>query len=363
MNDADIINAIANKQLGVANTPQAGQPAGVPPEAAAQQQAPQSPKADPAPTNMEKAQAKVAPTDQAKEDAAVINFVKVGDREYTSQQIEGTMNRYRDLNFRWQQNKPIVDVVERMLEVSKKAGYDAKPEEVAQLIEAATQAYLKDPQLGSKAKPTTQQGGPKPAMSDDADGEGEDGAGDIDAVYDKWQKENAVSLPPGFKETVTSTKQMAQKMDQMMSMFQQILQGGMAGQQATQQAQQQVQQAQSMKADAVTTMIANNLGKAFQQAGLPADPESRAAFRAFAASRGYDFPDFMDAGLTATVVGDYKANLNAPEMQRLREIAQKRQAFTGITGATPTGGAPAAQGGDATLNAMISSAMQSKGMR
>lgn len=356
--NSDIIAQIAAQKLGPAAAPAAPQQA--PQEAPQAPQAPQAPKASQAPTSMEQAQAKVAPNDPSKQEPqADVQFIKVGDKEYTDSQLTGMMGRYKDLNHKWASNKPVIDVISQLMESAKSAGHDAKPEEMAALVQAAVQAFVKNPQMGNQ-----QQSGSKsksqaqPAMSDE-----EEVDGDPDAMYEQWEKENAVKLPPGFKETAATSKAMASKMDQMMSMFQQLMQGGVAGQNAMQQSSQAMDAATSVKADAATTMISNNLNSAFQKAGIAPDPQSRSDFRMFAAQRGYDFPDFLDAGLTATVVADYKANKDAPEISRLREIAQKRQAFTGmVDGAPGTGGASPAAPADPMLQAMIQTTMKQRGM-
>jgi hypothetical protein len=160
---------------------------------------------------------------------------------------------------------------------------------------------------------------------------------------------------------------MAAKMDQMMAMFQQVISGGMAGQQATAQAGQTMEAATSVHADAATKMISNNLNSAFQKAGVPVDDSVRADFRTFAAQRGYDFPDFMSPELTQTVVADFKANKDAPEMQRLLDVARRRQAFTGSVEGAPGaggagGGAPAGVAADPMFQAMTNTAMQGRNM-
>jgi hypothetical protein len=358
LDNASIIASIASQARGGATAdqqpaaPQTGQPPAPPP----------APKASDAPTSMEKAQAKISPKD-AQQEEAVTNFLKIGDREYTQQQLEGTMARYKDLNYKWQSHKPVVDVIESLTKMARESGHDPKPDEIAGLVDAAVRAYVKDPQFGGQKQGDGKgkDGAAKAPMSDSDEAEGPN---DPDAMYEQWEKENAVKLPPGFKETAKSQKDMSAKLDQMMTMFQQIVQGGMAGQQATEQAGQTMQQAQTMQADAATSMITNNLNRGFQQAGINLDAQGRADFRMFAAQRGYDFPDFMDAGLTATVIADYKANKDAPEVQRLREIASKRQAFTGMVEGSPgsAGAAPAAAQSDPMLDSLISSAMSKRNM-
>ena len=352
----DIISQIAAQKLG---------PAPVDPAAAQAQpqQPPPPPKADPSPTGMEKAQSKLSPKDPSKEATeAAVNFLKVGDKEYTEDQVRGTMSRYKDLNYKWQSNKPIIDVIAQITEQAKKNGYEPKPEEMAGMVDAAIKAYVKDPQMGGQKQKMQEEKGGKAPMSNSADGEEVGELGDTDAAYEKWERENAVKLPPGFKETASTSKGMAAKMDQMMAMFQQVLQGGMAGQQAQEQAAQQVQGAQKMQSDAVTKMVTNNLMSAFQQNGLPTSPEDRADFRQFAAQRGYDFPDFIDQEMASTVVADYKANKDAPEMQRFRQIMSKRQPYTEV-GASSGGAAPAPSApADPMFQQMLGSAMQKRGM-
>lgn len=360
LDNSNIIASIAGKHLGAPPADAAA------PQPGAQQPAPQpaAKSADPSPTSMERAQAKVAPADAA-EDASkdAVSFLKVGDREYTEQQIKGTLDRYRDLNFRWQSNKPVVDVVTRLVENARKNGHDPKPDEVAGLVDAAVNAFLKNPQMGGQKKGDSKSGEGKPAMSGEANTNLGDNDDD-DSVYSQWETENAVKLPPGFKETAKQSKEMSKKLDQVLSLFDQIISGGLAGQKSVDQASQQVQQAQGMQANAATQMITNNLNVAFQQAGISVDPQVRGDFRMFAAQRGYDFPDFMDAGLTATVVADYKANKDAPEIARLRSVAQKRQAFTGMVEGAPGagGGAAPAAKGDPMLESLVSTAMQKRGI-
>lgn len=360
MNNEDMIAQIASRHMGQP-APAPGQPA--PQMQEAPQAPPPPPKADPAPTNMEKAQAKIAPNDPSKQSAdAPINFLKVGEREYTEDQLKGTMSRYKDLNYKWQNNKPVIDVISQFQETARKNGHEPNADEMAKLVDAAVRAYIKNPEMGGQPqKPENNPGQQKQAMS--APALGDNSEGDESGAYEAWERENAVKLPPGFRETATTSKAMSAKMDQMMAMFQQIVQGGQAGQQAQQQAQQTMQQAQGVQADAATKMVSNNLTQAFAQNGLQTDPETRADFRMFAAQRGYDFPDFMDPQMAATVAADYKANKDAPEVARLREMAKKRQAFTGqVEGAPGAAGAGAAPAGDPMLANMISSAMGKRNM-
>lgn len=344
--DQQIIANIAAQKLGPppGAAPQQAAPQGMPPAP------PPSPKADPAPTDIERAQAKVSPNDPSGTEATTdMKFVNIDGRDYTEQQLKGTLARYPKANAELQMNKPILDISRQIMETARANGHDPQPHEVASLMDAALRAFVKNPQMGGDQKDGNTKGTAKPAMSGNEDG---------DDDFSNWEKENAVKLPPGFRD-------MASQMKQMMSMIQQLSQAGVAGQQASQQVMQQAQQthqqAQAVQGDAVTKMISTNLNQAFQQAGLATDPQSRADFQMFAAQRGYDFPDFMDPRMTATVVADFKAVKDAPEMVRMREVMSKRQAFTGSMDSAPgAGGAPASPAGDPMLAKLVESAMSKK---
>jgi hypothetical protein len=367
--NANLIESIAAGRLGpapaAAGDPPAGAPAGDP--AGGGQAAPQNPKpaADPTPTAMEKAQAKVAPNQEGSmSDEEAIKFVKIGDREYSEAQLTGTLDRHSKLNYRWQTEvapvAPVLDVVRKMMASAKEAGVDVKAEDMAKLVDSAVRAYVKDPQMGGDSKqktPGSTDG--KPPMSDAGGGLGDND----DDTYSKWEKENAVSLPPGFKETAKTAREMSQKVDQLLNLFQTLAQGGAAGQTASAEADAKLNQARGLQSQAATEMIKNNLNGAFTVLQLPLDPESRADFRMFAAQRGYDFPDFMDPEMARTVAADYKANKEAPEMARLREIAKKRQAFTGMVEGAPGGAAGGAKpAGDPMLAGLVDAAMTNRRM-
>jgi hypothetical protein len=64
----------------------------------------------------------------------------------------------------------------------------------------------------------------------------------------------------------------------------------------------------------------------------------------FAAERGFTMEDFVDPQLTMKVVSDFKNNMNGPELERLKAVAAKRQAFTASIGTSPNAGP--ASGGD-----------------
>jgi hypothetical protein len=79
--------------------------------------------------------------------------------------------------------------------------------------------------------------------------------------------------------------------------------------------------------------MANNLDAAQKAVGLP--DEDQKDFFDFAYGRGYTLEDFVDAELTMKVATDFKNEKNSPEMDRLKSLAERRQAFTGNVGGTP----------------------------
>lgn len=362
----DLVSQIAAQRLGpdpaaaaaaAAAAAQGGSPATAQP--------PAPPKASSTPTDMERAQSKVAPDADAGADESAVKFLKLGDQEYTEDQLKGTMSRYRDLNFKWQSevapNKAALEVIRQIRDAAKQNGHEPTGDEVAKLVQAAVAAYVKNPQMGGNqgGKPSGEGDG-KAAMS---------GNDDMDKVFSDWEKENAVKLPPGFREMAAGNKRMEQQLGDVINMFKAVIQGGMAGQNQAAAGQQALQQGQHAQADAATRLIATNLSGAFQSNGLNADDQTRADFRIFATQRGYDIGDFLDPELTAMVVKDYKVNKDAPEVQRLREIAKRRAAFTGSTDGSPAAGvgapaqgAGAGAGADPMLTKLIGMAAQQRGI-
>ena len=79
------------------------------------------------------------------QEAAVMYKVKMGDKErtLTPQQISSTFERYRDLNHKQAQMKPVMDLAEKMMQAGNIDGGTA-----AKLMEASMQAYTKNAQMG-----------------------------------------------------------------------------------------------------------------------------------------------------------------------------------------------------------------------
>jgi len=321
--------------------------------AAAQMGAP-APEAKPEPkeapeTAQEKAVAAASPeTEGDKSQAeAIIYNVKIGDqeRQLSPSQIAGTYERYRDLNFKQAQMKPVNDLAGLIMEKTGKS-----PEDAAKLMAAGLKAMSKNAQMG-QARPK-QQGVAQPVAPQQ--GDAASASAKLNEEFQKYEDENAISLPPGYQQMNSEIAEMKRMMGQMVNMNQNIMQQAMA---AGQQGNQSREEAMQSRDDAIANTIRNNLDKAQQQAGLP--DEALDDFRAYALERGYTAEDFVDMGLTSKVVNDFKNQMNAPEFERIREMAKRREAYLRSQSGGPTSEA-AEMGGDDTLARLAQNAMNKR---
>lgn len=302
--DMDQVARIAAKQLGAeAPAPEAPAPA---------------PKPQEAPTTVqEKAAEAGSPKtegDKSSQDPVVYK-VNIGgnDRDLTPQQIAGTFERYRDLNYKQAQMKPVMELAEKMMQAG-----NATPEQVAKFMGAAAQAMTKNAKMGRAQNP-------QPAGTA-APQQPQNGNANISermaAEFKKYEDENAISLPPGYREGLDEIQRMRGMLQQQTAQMQKVLQ---ASQQNAAQGVQAAQQAGQDRAGTIRQAISNNLDSAQQANGLP-DSDAK-MFMAFAGERGYTAEDFADKGLTNKVMQDFKNAKNGPELARLQEMQQRRQAF------------------------------------
>ena len=126
-------------------------------------------------------------------------------------------------------------------------------------------------------------------------------------------------------------------------------------------AKQQVANATTDKTLAIKQSIANNLDQAQAALRLPDDKAND--FMVFAAERGFTMEDFADQNLTLRVMQDYANNMNSPEMERMRNIAMTRQAYTGSLGSTPSSSPSTAPADEmSTFDRMANAAMSKRGI-
>lgn len=351
--DTNFIDQMTNQAMGIAQKDMN--------DAAAQaQENANQPAADPKvpeerPTANEKAQEIAAPMtegDRAGEEP--ITYIEVdfgnGDtRKLSASQVRDTMKRYRDLNYRHQTevapNQPILEYVNQIMQQARANGDEVTPQEVVQFLSTAAQAYAQNPTMGQQAAPSRQQGLPLPQ--------------DIDMAMRQWEEENAVSLPPMYRDAASQLTALQQENQQIKAMMSQILQ---QAQGINTQAQQQVMDAGQVQIQNMRVMAANNLNNAQQRHQLPDSDEND--FFTYAFERGYTIEDFVDPQLTDRVVSDFRNARQTPEMERLRAMARRRTAYTGNLSTQPSsGGQPApADPNQDFINSVAQQVMQRRNM-
>lgn len=329
-----MLQAIASKQLGAP-----------PPQAAPAQEKPPSPE--------ENANTKGAPAteaDQMAKPAVVyeVEFSENDKRKLTPEQIKSTFERYSAMNYRNAQLAPVHNVLAKIMQ--ENPGMD--PAGLAQKMEAIYKAQASNPTMGQQTK---QQAPSQPPSAERTNV-------DIDAELQRWEKENAASLPPGYKEMMTGTKGELGQIKQQLAMTQQMLAAVLGQTQGVADAARQgVQQARTDGMQAVRQQIANNIDRAQQALQLPDDKAQD--FMTFSSERGYSLEDFADPMLTFRVMADFRNNMNSPEMERLKGIASRRQAFTGsLAAATPGPGMAGNSAKPTPFDAFADKIMAQKGI-
>jgi len=253
--------------------------------------------------------AKGAPADAR--DAAPITYEVEIDgekRRLTPNQIAGTMTRYSSLNEMHGQAKPLLDMA---VAISKQTG------EPMSKVAAVLADMVKNNGQKSQPAPKDDQG-----ISDDE--------------MTKWEQDNASTLPPGYKNLVSKLQQSAHGNTRIEAMLGELLARtkGVADGAAAVHAD-----ARAQRIEAAKGTIMNNLAAAQRQFNLPASDEE--PFLAFATDRGYSREDFLNPSLTMSVVQDFVNAKNGPEYERLKKMAERRQAYTTTVGSQPSDGAPA----------------------
>ena len=344
----EVLARIVESRLGAPGPAEALPPAS-PPEAGAApppgapQEVPPSAKPPPVPpTVVEKAEAAGSPEDEGDRMSAppMMYEVPFGEEklQLTPEQIRGTFDRYGALNLKHSQLKPFVELGEELMKRVPE-GTDASV-----VAQAMIKALTHNAQMG-------QAGNPQMAGQPETPPEGN---ADLSAQLETCEKENAVALPPGYKDMMGLTSQVST----MRQMLEQVLGHSTGVAQAARQAREETD---SRAVNVQRQHIMNNFGRVAQELQMP--DEAAQDFMVFATERGYTVADFADYGLLRNVVSDYKANAQSPEVERLREIHKRRQAFVGTTGSSPAGGEPAAPApGADRLKGMTEFALKRRGM-
>ena len=324
------VSRIAAQQLGAAPEP-APAPAPAPKDAPT--------------TAQEEANEVASPQTEGDRQAedAVMYKIKFGEEErnLSPQQIAGTYDRYRDLNHKQALMKPVNALAERLMETTK-----GNPEQIAKLLAASVDAYTKNPQMGRQREPTA-----GVAQGGDQTGTPSDYAAKMNDEWQKYEDDNAISLPPGFRESMERMSRMEAQMGQQMQMMQGVMNNASA---AAQSGSNSRDAAIASRDQVIAQTISNNLDRAQQEAGLPDDAASD--FAAFIGERGFDRNDFSDYDLTRRVVDDFKRMKDTPQFEQLKNTAARREAYLTAQSGGPTS-SMAASGGDDTLARLASRAM------
>lgn len=289
---------------------------------------PNTPKPDAAASTSDAVQAAAAPATEgdAAQAGPMVYKVKFGEqeRELTDVQIAGTFDRYTKLNTLHAENAPVMKLVS---ELRKRTGMDGN--QAAQLIGQALMQAAKG-QGGGKA--------PSPTGVNTTEERAVEGRNDTDLEKEikDWEEKNAISLPPGLRQALSGTNELKQQNAQVMQLLAGLMnhmknQGG--------QAQQQAQANQQQQMDLTQQRIAGNLDAIQKRYGFADDQIGD--FQQFAMARGYTVADFVDADLAMMVGQDFKNAVSSGEMERIRSVLSRREAFTGSL-QPGAGGAPAA---------------------
>jgi len=340
--DDAMIAQISAQQLGAAPAPD-GQPAPVP----------AGPPPEAPPTDMETAQAIAGPeTEGDNLQAEAFIEVDMGDgqrKTMSASQIAGMSNRYKALNHdnatRYKPMEPALQLIEEVMANATQAGHDVSGDDMRQFLQASIEAYTKNPTLGDQRDPTPDR---------------PDGQPDMEKEISRWENDNAVKLPPMYRQGLALINQLQAENGQMKQMMQGIVS---QAQGVNQEAGQALQSASGQADQAYRLQAANNLNQMQAQLKLP--DESQDDFFNFAYGRGYTEADFIDPELTYKIGQDFAANQNQPEMARLRALNEKRQAFTGAVNPMPSGGGASVAAPNADqqfMDAVTSQAMQKRGL-
>lgn len=293
----------------------------------------------------DKASAKGSPeTEGDKMNAEAVTY-DINGKQLSAKQISSTMDRYAALNHKHMQMSPIFNLAEKVM----KANPNANSKQIADKLDALIK--------GQKSNPTM--GNTKGEKSGDAPN-----APNMDDMMAKWEQDNAATLPPGYREMMQGNGAQGQTMagmQQQLAQTQQMLQQVMARTAGVADAAKQgMDQAESTQVSAIQKTIANNVDRVQQHLQLP--DEQAENFMSFAAERGFTMEDFVNPNLTLKVMTDFKNNLNSPEMERIMNIAKRRQAMTGSFGSTPTAGPVGETPQASRFDDFASKAMANKGL-
>jgi hypothetical protein len=251
-----------------------------------------------------------------------IEFGKDDKRKLNDTQIKSTFERYGKLNEKHAKVKPAMELVENLM---KNKGMDAAG--IKDYLENASKAFEKNPVMGNTDNPKNVKADNKMAIASD-DMKTPD---EVEKMFSKYEEENSIELPPGYREQFSETAKLRDTIEKQNAMITQLVDAsrGMADNAA-----KQVEGVEAQGADNMKQQIGMNLNQAQQANGL--SDEDANDFMVFAAERGYTMEDFIDPNLTQQVVADFANAKSTPEMARLKDISNRRNAISGSIGSSPS---------------------------
>jgi hypothetical protein len=288
---------------------------------------------EPPTTGMEKATA-AASGDGSQNDGNAVSFQVPweGDqkRDLTPAQIKSTFDRYSSLNYAHSQLKPVLDIIGPMLK-----GANGDVGKVSEFLKAALQSTQKDPTMGNTGG--AQPAGPRSTGTAVPAASGAANLGDFEKEIADWEDENGIKLPGSVKAQSKTISALSGQISALVDMVKHMATANKGQLDAAKDAHGD---ARNTMVQAIKRQIAQNLDAAQSHHGLPNDAVHD--FMTFMGQRGYTMEDMVDPRLAHNVVADFKANLATPEMERLKQITQRRLAATGsLQPAAAGGGGPA----------------------
>ena len=246
-----------------------------------------------------------------------VPFSDGNEREYNAAQIEGVMTRYRDMNYKNMQMKPVMDVVETILRENP----NLTPDKVAKIM-SGEGGNNSNPAVDTSTAPAEK----APAKSKLSEKDLTD-----------WEEANAIKLPPGYKEMMNAP---AADNSGEMAQIKQLLQTVLAqAQGSTEAARTGLQAGEAQQSENIRNQIANTLETVANHLKLP--NEKQGEFLDFAYERGLTANDFLDPQMVVNIMSDFINGQNANSFDRFRSMAEKRQGFSGSLGSSSPSATPA----------------------
>ena len=246
------------------------------------------------------------------------SYIEVGGKQYSMKQLETMAGSYDDMKGQ------LTDLsgLDPMMKVFKEKGFTN--EEAVQFLSDAATHYAKSQRDGGKeankgqdTKTGTGTSGKNVEGVDDAE---------FDEKMKKWERDNAMEFPDFMKDALknasSGNKAVMDAIANQNKLLMQVLGSTDGFVKASEKANKE---AQTKSRDTRMNQIKQNLETAQKEHNIPASAES--AFGAFLESRGILPGDLVDPAFANQTVADFKAVISTKEMERLKNIAKKRQAF------------------------------------